>query len=41
MHYGNYAFAFDPLVPTIYPRQEGVEIGQRRGFSEVTNKPFT
>ena len=41
MHYGNYAFAFDPLVPTIYPRHEGVEIGQRRGFSEVTNKPFT
>lgn len=35
MHYGAYSFAQDPTIPTIYTRQPGVEIGQRRGFSEV------
>lgn len=35
MHYGAYGFAVDPTVPTIIV-PEGVEIGQRLGFSEVT-----
>ncbi|KAG7153502.1 Zinc metalloproteinase nas-13-like 2 [Homarus americanus] len=35
MHYGPYAFARDRTRPTIIPRKTGVEIGQRRGFSEV------
>ncbi|XP_042209528.1 zinc metalloproteinase nas-4-like isoform X2 [Homarus americanus] len=34
MHYGPYAFARDRTRPTIIPRKTGVEIGQRRGFSE-------
>ncbi|XP_042871755.1 zinc metalloproteinase nas-4-like isoform X1 [Penaeus japonicus] len=33
MHYGPYAFAKDRSRPTIIPRQTGVEIGQRIGFS--------
>ncbi|XP_047494371.1 zinc metalloproteinase nas-4-like isoform X3 [Penaeus chinensis] len=33
MHYGPYAFAKDRSLPTIIPRQTGVEIGQRIGFS--------
>ncbi|XP_071525279.1 zinc metalloproteinase nas-4-like isoform X2 [Panulirus ornatus] len=33
MHYGPYAFAKD-WQPTIIPRETGVEIGQRRGFSK-------
>lgn len=35
MHYGAYSFGIDPTIPTIITRQPGVEIGQRRGFSEV------
>nr|XP_045603957.1 zinc metalloproteinase nas-4-like [Procambarus clarkii] len=35
MHYGPYAFAQDRSRPTIIPRKTGVEIGQRRGFSEL------
>ena len=35
MHYGAYSFAIDPSIPTIITRQPDVEIGQRRGFSEV------
>jgi hypothetical protein len=35
MHYGAYSFGIDPSIPTIITRQPGVEIGQRRGFSEV------
>ncbi|XP_069950740.1 zinc metalloproteinase nas-4-like [Cherax quadricarinatus] len=35
MHYGPYAFAKDRARPTIIPRKTGVEIGQRRGFSEI------
>ncbi|XP_068239416.1 zinc metalloproteinase nas-4-like isoform X6 [Palaemon carinicauda] len=34
MHYGPYAFAAKELQPTIIPRETGVEIGQRRGFSK-------
>lgn len=34
MHYGAYAFAVDPKIPTIIV-PSGVEIGQRVGFSEV------
>ena len=34
MHYGAYGFAIDPTVPTIIV-PDGVEIGQRLGFSEV------
>ncbi|KZS17670.1 putative Metalloendopeptidase [Daphnia magna] len=35
MHYGAYSFPIDPSIPTIITRQPGVEIGQRKGFSEV------
>jgi hypothetical protein len=35
MHYSAYAFAVDPAVPTIIV-PDGVTIGQRDGFSEVT-----
>ena len=35
MHYGAYSFAIDPSIPTIITRQPDVEIGQRRGFSNV------
>lgn len=34
MHYGAYAFAVDPSVPTIIV-PDGVSIGQRDGFSDV------
>lgn len=34
LHYSAYGFAIDPTVPTIIV-PEGVEIGQRIGFSEV------
>lgn len=34
MHYGAYGFAIDPTVPTIITNN-GEEIGQREGFSEV------
>lgn len=34
MHYSAYGFAIDPTVPTIIV-PDGVEIGQRIGFSEV------
>ncbi|XP_064079183.1 zinc metalloproteinase nas-4-like isoform X6 [Macrobrachium nipponense] len=34
MHYGPYAFAAKEGQPTIIPRDTGVEIGQRRGFSK-------
>jgi hypothetical protein len=34
MHYGAYAFAVDPSIPTIIV-PDGVTIGQRDGFSEV------
>lgn len=35
MHYGPRAFTVDASLPTIIPRVAGVEIGQRRGFSQV------
>jgi len=39
MHYPQYAFARDRRVPTIYPRQSGVQIiGQKLGFSELDKK---
>lgn len=34
LHYSAYAFAVDPTIPTIIV-PDGVEIGQRVGFSEV------
>nr|XP_027238660.1 zinc metalloproteinase nas-13-like [Penaeus vannamei] len=38
MHYGPRAFAVDASLPTIIPRVAGVEIGQRRGFSQLDVK---
>ncbi|ROT75216.1 putative zinc metalloproteinase [Penaeus vannamei] len=37
MHYGPYAFAKEGK-PTIIPRETGVEMGQRRGFSKMNNE---
>lgn len=38
LHYGKYGFAIDPTIPTITPIPDAsVEIGQREGFSEVSN----
>ena len=36
MHYGPNSFAIDRSKPTITPISSAVEIGQRRGFSEVS-----
>ncbi|XP_042868456.1 zinc metalloproteinase nas-4-like [Penaeus japonicus] len=38
MHYGSRAFAVDASRPTIVPKVPGVEIGQRRGFSQLDVK---
>lgn len=35
MHYGTHDFAQDKEKPTIVPLKKGVEIGQRKGFSEI------
>ncbi|XP_068085156.1 hatching enzyme 1.2-like [Anabrus simplex] len=35
MHYGMRAFSKDGHLPTIVPRQQGVQIGQRKGFSKI------
>ncbi|KAG8239540.1 hypothetical protein J437_LFUL019141 [Ladona fulva] len=34
MHYGPYSFSKYKTSPTILPKEEGVSIGQRFGFSE-------
>ncbi|CAL4065511.1 unnamed protein product [Meganyctiphanes norvegica] len=39
MHYSQYAFAINPQIPTIYPKQNGQKIlGQRKGFSALDVK---
>nr|XP_053630348.1 zinc metalloproteinase nas-4-like [Cherax quadricarinatus] len=38
MHYGAFDFAKSYSSPTIVPRQDGVNIGQRSGFSQVDVK---
>lgn len=35
MHYQTNAFSKDVQLATIVPKQDGVEIGQREGFSKV------